>query len=234
MNASPWKDFLRSCWKNANFMIGFVMLMSIVVLAIFADQIAPYEYDGNNPIVKMQAPSAEHLLGTDNLGRDLFSRIVYGTRITLKVALLGGSIQLALGVVIGLLCGYYGGALERGMLFLADLTWCVPGMNGQAHGDVVNVDWRKRPADGPVPLRGEANVAHGHVQPAALRHGGDGAVLQCQGHAVQHARLAEEAGQVKGEFRILRQRPPGARAEYGLVIVESKRHLGNDLAVMQP
>lgn len=109
-------------------MIGFVMLLSVVVLAIFADQIAPYAYDGNNPLVKMQAPSAAHILGTDNLGRDLFSRIVYGTRITLKVALLGGSIQLALGVVIGLLCGYYGGALERGMLFLADLTWCVPGM----------------------------------------------------------------------------------------------------------
>jgi len=125
---SPWRDFLRSCWKNLNFMVGLTMLLSILVFAAFADQIAPYAYDGNSPLDKMQPPSAAHLLGTDNLGRDLFSRIVYGTRITLKVALVGGAIQLALGVVIGLLSGFYGGALERGMLFLADLTWCVPGM----------------------------------------------------------------------------------------------------------
>lgn len=128
MNASPWKEFFRSSWKNINFMVGFIMLLSIIILAVFADQIAPYPYDGNDMTAKIQAPSAAHLLGTDRMGRDLFSRIVYGSRITLKVALIGGSIQLALGVVVGLLCGYYGGLIDRAMLFIADLTWCVPGM----------------------------------------------------------------------------------------------------------
>ena len=128
MNASPWKEFFRSSWKNVNFMVGFIMLLSIIILAVFADQIAPYPYDGNDMTAKIQAPSAAHLLGTDRMGRDLFSRIVYGSRITLKVALIGGSIQLALGVVVGLLCGYYGGLIDRAMLFIADLTWCVPGM----------------------------------------------------------------------------------------------------------
>ncbi len=127
MNASPSKEFFKNCWKNANFMIGFIMLLIMIICAIFADQIAPYAYDGNDVTAKLLAPCREHIMGTDNMGRDLFSRIIYGTRITLKVALIGGSIELALGVVIGLLCGYYGGAIDRVMLFFADLTWCVPG-----------------------------------------------------------------------------------------------------------
>ncbi len=128
MNASPWKEFLRSCYKNINFMVGATMLMSIIILAIFAEQIAPYDFDENDISSQMKAPSAQHLLGTDKMGRDLFSRIVYGTRITLKVALIGGSIELALGVIVGLICGFYGGLADKIMLFFADLTWCVPGM----------------------------------------------------------------------------------------------------------
>jgi peptide/nickel transport system permease protein len=128
MNASPLKEFFRSCYKNINFMVGAAMLLSIIVFAIFAERIAPYGFDENDITSQMQAPSAQHLLGTDKMGRDLFSRIVYGTRITLKVALIGGSIELALGVIVGLICGFYGGLVDKIMLFFADLTWCVPGM----------------------------------------------------------------------------------------------------------
>lgn len=128
MNASPVKEFFRNCWKNVNFMVGIIMLLSVILLAIFANQIAPYGENDMNPLDKFLPPSSEHIMGTDNVGRDLLSRIIFGTRITLKVALVGGSIQLVLGVVIGLLCGYYGGLVDRIMLFLADLTWCVPGM----------------------------------------------------------------------------------------------------------
>jgi len=128
MNASPLKEFFRSCYKNINFMVGAAMLLSIIVFAIFAERIAPYGFDENDITSQMQAPSAQHLLGTDKMGRDLFSRIVYGTRITLKVALIGGSIELALGVIVGLICGFYGGLIDKIMLFFADLTWCVPGM----------------------------------------------------------------------------------------------------------
>lgn len=128
MNASPLKEFFRSCYKNINFMVGATMLLSIIVFAIFAERIAPYGFDENDITSQMQAPSAQHLLGTDKMGRDLFSRIVYGTRITLKVALIGGSIELALGVIVGLICGFYGGLVDKIMLFFADLTWCVPGM----------------------------------------------------------------------------------------------------------
>ena len=126
MAASPWKEFFRSCYKNLNFMIGAIMLLSIIIIAVFADYIAPFEYDENDVSAVLQPPSAT--LGTDKLGRDLWSRIVYGTRIAFKVAAIGGAIQLFLGVVVGLFCGYYGGIVDRSMLFFADLTWCVPGM----------------------------------------------------------------------------------------------------------
>lgn len=128
MNSSPWKEFLHSCYKNVNFMVGAIMLASVIIFAIFAEQIAPYGLDENDKTCLKQAPSAQHILGTDNMGRDLFSRIVYGTRITIKVALIGGAIELVLGVVVGLVCGFYGGAIDKFMLFIADLTWCVPGM----------------------------------------------------------------------------------------------------------
>ena len=128
MNASPFREFLRSCYKNVSFMLGFIMLLSVVIIALFAPQIAPYNFEGGDPNAKFTAPCAQHIMGTDNMGRDLFSRIVYGSRITLKVALIGGTIQLFLGVVVGLFCGFYGGVVDRFMLFFADLTWCVPGM----------------------------------------------------------------------------------------------------------
>ncbi len=128
MNHSPLREFLSSCWKNANFVIGFLILSSIVVLALFAKGIAPYGYDEFHKDAVLQPPSAQYVFGTDEFGRDMFSKIVYGTRITLRVALLGTAIQLALGLVAGLLAGYFGGWVDRALMFLADVTWCVPGL----------------------------------------------------------------------------------------------------------
>lgn len=128
MNDSPLKEFLGSFYKNKNFMVGLIIVLSIVAAAIFADKIAPYSYDEANPHNILTAPNSEHIFGTDNMGRDLFSRIIYGTRITLKVALLGAGLELILGVTIGLICGYFGGVADRALTFIIDLTWCIPGM----------------------------------------------------------------------------------------------------------
>lgn len=128
MNDSPAKEFLGSCYKNRNFMIGFIIILSVIIFAIFADQIAPYLYDEAHPNDILVGPCSKYILGTDNMGRDLFSRIIYGSRITLKVALLGAGLQLVFGVTIGLLCGYFGGIADRCLTFVADLTWCIPGM----------------------------------------------------------------------------------------------------------
>lgn len=128
MNQSPVKEFLTSCYKNKNFLIGFIMVMSVVLLAIFAEQIAPFPFDEAHQEDILVAPGGQYLFGTDNMGRDLFSRIVFGTRITLQVAFIGAGLQLVVGVTIGLLCGYLGGVVDKLLTFVADLTWCIPGM----------------------------------------------------------------------------------------------------------
>lgn len=127
MNKRRWKETLCECRKNTNFMIGFVILVSAVLVAIFADLIAPYGYMDQNTGGRFEAPSMEHLFGTDDLGRDLFSRIIYGTRITLWVAVLGAALQLSIGVVVGLASGFFGKWVDRVLTFMTDLTWCIPG-----------------------------------------------------------------------------------------------------------
>lgn len=104
------------------------MVMTIVIFAIFAEQIAPFPFNEVHPQDILQGPSSTYIFGTDSMGRCLFSRIVYGSRITLQVAFVGAGLQLITGVTIGLLCGYYGGAADKALTFLADLTWCIPGM----------------------------------------------------------------------------------------------------------
>lgn len=121
-------EFLRDCLKNINLVIGLIMLLSVIIIAIFADQIAPFKFDEPNKEARLAEPNSTYILGTDSMGRDLFSRIIYGTRITLKVAAIGAFIQLTLGIVIGLLCGFFGGTVDRILMFLADVTWCIPGM----------------------------------------------------------------------------------------------------------
>ena len=127
MNYSPIREFLYNCRRNVNFVVGFLMILSLILVAIFAQQIAPYDYDEPHKQDRLQAPNSTYLFGTDDFGRDMFSKVIYGTRITLWVALLGTSIQLFLGVVVGLLCGYFGGWVDRVLLFITDVTWCVPG-----------------------------------------------------------------------------------------------------------
>ena len=127
MNYSPIREFFYNCRRNVNFVVGFLMILSLILVAIFAQQIAPYDYDEPHKQNRLQAPNSTYLFGTDDFGRDMFSKVIYGTRITLWVALLGTSIQLFLGVVIGLLCGYFGGWVDKVLLFITDVTWCVPG-----------------------------------------------------------------------------------------------------------
>lgn len=127
MNKNRAIETINDCRKNASFMVGFVMLLCIIILAAFADVIAPYAYDAQNVGDSLEAPSMAHLFGTDDLGRDMFSRIVYGSRIALWVAFLGGTLELAIGVVVGLACGFFGKWVDKLLTFMTDLTWCIPG-----------------------------------------------------------------------------------------------------------
>lgn len=121
------KDTLHDCLKNKNFMIGLLIIISVTIIAILAPYISPYDYAKQNVGGRMAAPSGSFIFGTDELGRDVFSRTVYGTRIALWVAFLGASLQLVLGVTVGLVCGFFGKWVDRVFSFLTDLTWCIPG-----------------------------------------------------------------------------------------------------------
>lgn len=124
---SKLKEGLYECLKNKNFMIGLFILVSVILIAIFADFISPYDYTQQDVGGKFQAPCSDFIFGTDDLGRDMFSRIIHGSRIALWVAFLGAALQLAIGVAVGLACGFFGKWVDRVLTFLTDLTWCIPG-----------------------------------------------------------------------------------------------------------
>ena len=125
---SPLGEFLYSARRNFNFCAGAFIILSVIIVACFAPYIAPYSFDNAIRQDRFQPPGSKYLFGTDDFGRDMFSRVIYGSRITLEIALLGTAIQLVLGVVIGILGGYFGGYIDRMLMFLADLTWCIPGI----------------------------------------------------------------------------------------------------------
>ncbi len=126
MNNSKFKETFTSCLKNLNFMIGFLMLLSVILVAVFANQLAPYGYTDQGVGAQLAAPSGQFIFGTDELGRDVLSRVIHGTRLTLWVAFLGATLQLVIGVTVGLACGYFGKWVDKVFSFLTDLTWCIP------------------------------------------------------------------------------------------------------------
>lgn len=124
-NAKFKKNF-RMCVRNRSLLIGSIMILIVVLAAMFADVVAPYEYDHADMSKKLLMPCKNFLFGTDDFGRDAFSRVIYGSRIALRVALLAAAIEIVLGVTIGMLAGYYGGTVDRILSFFADLTWSMP------------------------------------------------------------------------------------------------------------
>lgn len=127
MKNSRIKETIKDCIRNRNFMIGLIMILSVCIIAIFANEISSYSYTKQAVGGRMAPPSLKFFFGTDELGRDVFSRTVFGTRVALWVAFLGAVIQLVLGVTIGMICGFFGKWIDRSFSFLTDLTWCIPG-----------------------------------------------------------------------------------------------------------
>ena len=119
-------DKIKEILKNKTFTIGLIIFMSVIACALFADYIALYPYDEMHLMDKLQKPSSTYFLGTDMYGRCIFSRIIYGTRIALKVGLIITLIQAGIGVTLGLLSGYYGGAIRKTIMFITDITWSLP------------------------------------------------------------------------------------------------------------
>jgi ABC-type dipeptide/oligopeptide/nickel transport system permease subunit len=106
--------------------IAGAYLCFLVLLAIFAPWITPYPYDAQDLPVASQAPSWVHWLGTDEFGRDVLSRIMYGARTSLSVSATAIAISVFVGMVMGAAAGYFGGLLDRAVTTVVDLSWSFP------------------------------------------------------------------------------------------------------------
>jgi len=105
--------------------VGFIMLMVFVIIGAFADVLAPY--DPEEHISKpYEPPTLEHPFGTDNLGRDLLSRVIYGVRASILIGVLSGLILTVIGVLVGLTAGYFGGYMDLILMGLTDLMLTLP------------------------------------------------------------------------------------------------------------
>lgn len=108
------------------FIFGVVVLLIVLAMAFFPAQIAPYEPDAIDIMARTQAPSAAHIFGTDNYGRDIFSRVVWGTRIDVSIGFFGVLIPLIIGSIIGLLAAWYGGLLDSVLMRFTEIMMAFP------------------------------------------------------------------------------------------------------------
>jgi peptide/nickel transport system permease protein len=121
LGAGVWKRFR----KHPGAIFGFIMLVILIAFASLAP-LSPYDPEVSEMSERYQAPSLSHLMGTDALGRDLFTRVLYGGRISLMVGLLVVVISITLGVPIGALAGYFGGRLDAILMRLTDTFLSLP------------------------------------------------------------------------------------------------------------
>ncbi|RLD18021.1 MAG: peptide ABC transporter permease [Caldiserica bacterium] len=105
---------------------GAGIIVFLVLVAILAPYIAPYKPYEQNLRERLQPPSKRHILGTDELGRDVFSRLVYGTRVSLSVGIVAVGISVLIGVTVGLVSGYFGGAVDAILMRFVDVMLSIP------------------------------------------------------------------------------------------------------------
>jgi peptide/nickel transport system permease protein len=122
------RDALRRLRRNPGAVAGAVVLTIVILLAVFAPLLAPYDPIEQNSRAIRAAPSAEHLFGADNFGRDVFSRVLYGGRLSLPVGFIAVSITAVVGVALGLIAGYYGRAVDSVIMRWVDLMLAFPGI----------------------------------------------------------------------------------------------------------
>ena len=118
---------LRQFLRNRGATIGAVLVLLVVLVALLAPMLAPYSPIEMHPKDRLRPPSAQYWMGTDHYGRDIFSRIVYGSRISLQVGILANLFSVILGMVIGLTAGYYGGAFDGIVMRFMDMIFAFPG-----------------------------------------------------------------------------------------------------------
>ncbi|MEM9577961.1 MAG: ABC transporter permease [Pseudomonadota bacterium] len=116
----------RDLSRNPLAMVGLAIIVALLVIAAFAPWLAPYSPVDGDLANRLQPPSAAHWMGTDELGRDILSRVIHGTRLTLMIVLLVAVISAPLGLLIGTVAGYFGGWVDRVLMGLTDIFLSLP------------------------------------------------------------------------------------------------------------
>ena len=123
------RDKLRKmCRDNHLAALSAIVICLFIAMAILAPVIAPYGEAEQDLINRLQGPSAAHILGTDELGRDVFTRMLYGSRISIAIGILPSLISLIIGVIAGLTAGYFGGAVDYVIMRVADVMLSIPSL----------------------------------------------------------------------------------------------------------
>ena len=128
--AAKKKSQLQEVWgrlkKNRLALFGMVLILLMILMVVLSPLIAPYGFDEQNYYEIFASPSLQHLCGTDNLGRDVFSRLLYGGRVSLTIGIISVGIGLLCGGLMGALAGYYGGKLDNTLMRIIDILMAIP------------------------------------------------------------------------------------------------------------
>jgi len=121
-----YRPVLRRLWRNKAAMVGLVVIGVMGVAALLAPLIAPYDPTAQNPLLQLQHPGLAHLMGTDEFGRDVFSRIIYGTRPSLAVGFIAVGIATIAGLAVGVTAGYCGRWVDNVLMRVMDVIFAFP------------------------------------------------------------------------------------------------------------
>jgi len=125
---SQFREIWRRLKRNRAAIVGGIIVLLFVATAILAPWLSPYHPNEGDLTKRLKAPDREHLLGTDPLGRDLLSRVIYGARISLQIQLVAVVIAMVVGIILGMAGGYYGGAFDHLIMRLMDILLAFPGI----------------------------------------------------------------------------------------------------------
>jgi ABC-type dipeptide/oligopeptide/nickel transport system permease subunit len=117
---------IRGVFKHKLSRVGFIIIILLLCMALFAPVLAPYDPNAQDLYNVLKGPSAEHWLGTDNVGRDLLSRVIYGSRVSMMVGFFAVFISAIIGSFLGLLAGYRGGVVDMVIMRIVDTFMCIP------------------------------------------------------------------------------------------------------------
>ena len=121
-----WQDAWIRLKKNKMALLGLIIIVCLIVVAIFGPIFSSHTYDEQNLMMTNSSPSWEHWFGTDNLGRDIFIRVLYGARISLAIGIVASLLNLFIGVIYGGIACFCGGKIDRIMMNIVDILYSVP------------------------------------------------------------------------------------------------------------